>query len=120
MVVALEGEDVVPGFMEVRHVVVPVGPVEESGVDEADIDVTLSQNMLTIKGEKKVEEKEEKDGYYHLERRYGSFSPTIPLPPNTVDQDNVSANFDKGVLTITLPKLEEAQQISKRIPVKFG
>ena len=93
---------------------------EIPGGGEEDIDVTLSQNMLTIKGEKKVEEKEEKDGFYHLERRYGSFSRTIPLPPNTVDQDKVSATFDKGVLTISLPKLEEAQQIMKRIPVKFG
>ena len=91
---------------------------EVPGVAEDDIDVTLTQNMLTIKGEKKVEEKEEKEGYYHMERRYGSFSRAIPLPPNVVDQDNVSANFDKGVLTITLPKLEEAQQIVKRIPVK--
>jgi HSP20 family protein len=93
---------------------------EVPGVAEDDIDVTLTQNVLTIKGEKKVEEKEEKDGYYHFERRFGSFSRSIPLPPNVVDQDHVTAKFEKGVLTITLPKLEEAQQIMKRIPVKTG
>ncbi|MFO7680345.1 MAG: Hsp20/alpha crystallin family protein [Chloroflexota bacterium] len=93
---------------------------EVPGVAEDDIEVTLTQNTLTIKGEKKVEQKEEKEGYYHLERRFGSFSRSIPLPPNVVDQDRVAANFEKGVLTITLPKNPEAQQIMKRIPVKTG
>jgi HSP20 family protein len=93
---------------------------EVPGVAEDDIDVTLVQNVLTIKGEKKVEQEEEKEGNYYFERRFGSFCRNISLPPNVVDQDIVTANFDKGVLTITLPKLEEAQQIMKRIPVKTG
>lgn len=93
---------------------------EVPGVDEEDIDVTLTQNMLTIKGEKKAEQEEKKGNYYHLERRYGSFCRNIPLPQNTVNQNEVTANFDKGVLTITLPKLEEAQHIQKRIQVNTG
>lgn len=93
---------------------------EVPGVAEDDIDVTLTQDLLTIKGEKKVEKEEEKEGFYHFERRFGSFCRNIPLPSNVVDQENVTANFDKGVLTVTLPKLEEAQQIMKRIPVKTG
>jgi HSP20 family protein len=94
--------------------------VEVPGVAEDDIEVTLTQNLLTIKGEKKAEQEEIKGNYFHLERRYGSFCRNIPLPPNSVDQDKVTAGFDKGILTITLPKLEEAQQIMKRIPVKTG
>jgi HSP20 family protein len=94
--------------------------VEVPGVAENDIDITLTQNTLTIKGEKKEEQEEKTDQYYHFERQYGSFCRHIPLPPNTIDQDNVTASFDKGILTITLPKLAEAQQIMKRIPVNIG
>lgn len=94
--------------------------VEIPGVAEDDVEVILAQNMLTIKGEKKAEQEEKTDNYYHLERRYGSFCRNIPLPSNSVDQDKVAASFDKGILTITLPKLAEAQQIIKRIPVKTG
>lgn len=94
--------------------------VEVPGVAEDDIEITLTPNMLTIKGEKKEEQEEKTDQYYHLERQYGSFCRQVPLPPNTVNQDEVVANFDKGILTVTLPKLEEAQQIIKRIPVKVG
>lgn len=94
--------------------------IEIPGVAEDDVDITLTHNMLTIKGEKKAEQEEKKDNYYHLERHYGSFYRNIPLPPNMIDQDNVLASYDKGILTITLPKLEEAQQIMKRIEVKTG
>lgn len=92
--------------------------VEVPGVAEDDIEITLTPDILTIKGEKKEEQEEKTDQYYHLERKYGSFCRQVPLPPNTVNQDEVVANFDKGILTITLPKLEEAQQIMKRIPIK--
>jgi HSP20 family protein len=93
---------------------------EIPGVAQDDVDVSLTKDALTIKGEKKVEQEEKEGGYYHLERRYGSFYRAIPLPPNVVDPEKVEASFDNGVLTITLPKLEKAQHISKRIPVQAG
>ncbi|MCB8986586.1 MAG: Hsp20/alpha crystallin family protein [Ardenticatenaceae bacterium] len=91
---------------------------ELPGVSEKDVDISLSQDALTIKGEKKQEHEEKRQDYYRMERSYGSFSRVIPLPRDVVDGDKVEASFEKGVLRITLPKLEKAQHISRRIPVK--
>lgn len=94
--------------------------VELPGMSEDDIDLTLTRDGLTIEGEKKGEKEEEGKNYYRQERSYGYFRRTIPLPPDVVDRDKVEANFDQGVLTITMPKREEAQTTSRRIPVKSG
>jgi len=91
--------------------------VELPGVDEKDVDVALAGDMLTIRGEKKEEKEDRAKGYYFAERSYGSFSRTVPLPPG-VDTDKASAEFKKGVLTVTLPKTPEAQAQIKRIEVK--
>lgn len=91
---------------------------ELPGMDEKDIDVTLSQDRLVIKGEKKVEKEDKSQNCYHMERSYGSFIRTIPLPVDGVENDKVEADFNKGVLTISLPKSPQAQKLSKRIPVK--
>lgn len=91
--------------------------VELPGMDDKDIEVSLTQDVLTIKGEKKAEKEEEKKGYYLSERSYGSFHRSVPLPPG-VDTDRAEAEFKKGVLTITLPKTAEAQAQVKRIDVK--
>jgi HSP20 family protein len=92
---------------------------ELPGLDENDIEVSLTQNTLTIKGEKK-EEKEDKDqNYYRMERSYGSFQRTIPLPYE-VESNKVEATFKKGVLTVTLPKTAEAQKHTKKINIKAG
>jgi HSP20 family protein len=93
---------------------------ELPGMSEEDIDISLSRDTLTIKGEKKQESEDKGDNYYRMERSYGKFSRTISLPANVVDRDNVDASFKNGVLTITLPKLEEAQQVSRRITVNAG
>lgn len=93
---------------------------ELPGMTEEDIDITLSRDVLTIKGEKKQETEDKGDNYYRMERSYGKFSRTIPLPDGVVDKENVDATFKNGVLTITLPKLEEAQQVSRRITVNTG
>jgi HSP20 family protein len=93
---------------------------ELPGVDEKDVEVVLSEGRLTIKGEKKQETEDKGDNYYRMERSYGKFSRVIPLPDGVVDNENVDATFKNGVLTITLPKLEEAQQISRRITVNAG
>ena len=89
---------------------------ELPGIDEKNLDVTVSNGVLTIKGEKQ-EEKEEKDKNYYLsERRYGSFQRTFQLPDG-VDQNKIAANFEKGVLRVTLPKTAEAVTQQKKIPI---
>ncbi len=92
---------------------------ELPGLDEKDIDVRLSDDMLTIRGEKTdAHEEDEADGsYYVSERRYGTFERTIRVP-HGIDADKVEASFSKGVLTVTLPKTPEAQDRSKKIDVK--
>lgn len=93
---------------------------ELPGMNEDDIDITLARDVLTIKGEKKQETEDKGDNYYRMERSYGKFSRVIPLPADVVDNENVEATFKNGVLTITLPKLEEAQQLTRRITVNAG
>ena len=89
---------------------------ELPGVDEKDIDVTLTDNLLTIKGEKK-QEKEEKNKDYHLtERSYGSFSRSMTLPFDA-DPKKIKAKFDAGVLKITLPKPPEVKAKVKKIAI---
>lgn len=91
--------------------------VELPGLDEKNIDVQVSNGVLTIEGEK-TEEKEEKKKDYHVsERRYGSFRRSFSLPDG-VDADGIEAKFQKGVLKITLPKTAEAQKQEKKITVK--
>lgn len=91
---------------------------ELPGMDEKDIEVKIAGNMLTISGEKKEEREEGEEGgdYYLSERRYGSFERSLSIPEG-IDEDNVEASFDKGVLTITLPKTPEAQVKAKKIEV---
>lgn len=89
--------------------------VDVPGVDEKDIQVSLNHNVLEIHGEKKYEKEDKEENYHYFERSYGSFHRSIPLPCE-VDGDNVDAVYQKGVLTITLPKTEDTQ--GKRITVK--
>src|SRR5271169_4994745 len=90
---------------------------ELPGIDAKDIDVSVSGDMVVLKGEKRPE-KEEKDKNYHFsERAYGSFQRAFELP-ESVDRNKVAADFSKGVLTITLPKTTEAQRPAKKIEVK--
>jgi HSP20 family protein len=88
---------------------------EVPGVDPNEIDITVTGDRLTISGEKKeTSERKEKD-YFHRESRYGSFSRTVQLPAG-VDPQQVSAEYDSGVLTVTLQKTPGA--VAKKIPVK--
>jgi HSP20 family protein len=92
---------------------------ELPGVAEKDIEVSISGDVLTLKGEKKAE-KEEKDGNYHrIERRYGSFHRSFSLP-SEVDAAAVAASHKNGVLTVTLPKSKAAREASRKIAVKAG
>lgn len=89
---------------------------ELPGLEAKDVDVSIFGNTLTVRGEKK-EEREEKDEHYHLvERAHGTFSRVVRLPA-AVDVEKIKASFKNGVLTITLPKTEEARQ--KAIPVSI-
>ena len=91
--------------------------VELPGLDEKQIEVKLSNGMITIKGEKSEEKKEKKDDYLLSERRYGSFHRCLTLPAG-VDADAISASFSNGVLTVKMPKTPEAKQKERKIEVK--
>lgn len=91
------------------------------GVDQKDIDVTVSGNQLTIKAEKKSEAEEKKDEkgriYHRVERSYGRFQRSMSLPFD-VEPAKVAASFKDGVLSLTLPKPAEVQKSSKKIDIK--
>jgi len=90
---------------------------EIPGIDPKDIDLSLADGVLTIKGEKK-QEKEEKDENFHLaERSYGSFARTVRLP-REVKSDKIGATYKNGLLTITLPKSEETKRKEIKIKVE--
>ena len=91
--------------------------IEVPGIDEKDIDVRIENNTLTVHGERKIEKEEKEENYRRVERHYGSFTRTFTLP-TTVDSEKVSANYDKGVLKIALPKKAEAKP--KQIKVNVG
>lgn len=91
---------------------------ELPGMDEKEIDVSLSHGVLTISGEKREEKEDKGRNYYRMERSYGSFQRSIPLP-SEVDESRAEATFKKGVLTITLPKTAEVHA-RKRIPIRTG
>jgi HSP20 family protein len=92
---------------------------ELPGVDEKDLDLTLADGVLTVRGEKKsAREEQDKDKNWHVvERSYGSFSRTIPLPFDP-DPAKVEAKFDKGVLHIHLPKPAEVAKKQQKIEIK--
>ncbi|SRR5579883_184590 len=90
---------------------------ELPGMDIKDIQITTIEGMLTIKGEKKKEEKEEHTGYFRQERVYGAFQRSVSLP-NTADLDRAEASFKNGVLTLSIPKKAGAQ--TKEVKINTG
>jgi len=86
------------------------------GMDEKDVHVTLSDRILTIRGEKKEDKETKEKDYYRRERATGTFRRSLELPADA-DAQNIEASFKKGVLTIQLPKTKEAQQKIKHIQV---
>lgn len=90
---------------------------ELPGLEEKDVEVLLTADSLTIKGEKKEEKEEKGESHYRSERRYGSFSRVIPLASD-IEADKAEAKFRKGVLHITIPKTEKAKADVKKIPIK--
>ena len=87
------------------------------GIEEKDLDISVSKGELTIKGEKKKETEEKNKNYYRMERSYGSFSRTVALPEG-VDESKIDAELKKGVLKLTIPRLAEAVQPRKKIEIK--
>lgn len=90
---------------------------EVPGLVAADVDITLHDSMLTIRGKKSEERREEKADYLLSERRYGSFHRTIPLPVGA-DSERIKAELSNGVLNITIPKTEAAKAAERKIEVK--
>lgn len=91
--------------------------LEVPGMSEKDIDISMSRDMLTVSGEKKEEKEENAKGIYRVERRYGSFSRSIPLPDNCVETDKAEASYKNGVLTVRLPKAVGYKESVKKIPI---
>ncbi|MFT6895800.1 MAG: HSP20 family protein [Paraglaciecola sp.] len=91
---------------------------ELPGLDLDNINLDLSDGILTLSGEKKTEKEEDKSGNYHLtERSYGYFKRSFSLPPS-VEEDKIKADFKKGVLHVSMPKSEKAQQHQRKIQIK--
>ncbi len=102
--------DIVDGEKEIKV------SVELPGLDEKDIDVSLSHDTLTISGEKRQEKEDKGKNFYRMERSYGSFKRAIPIPCE-VKTEAVDAKFKNGVLSIVLPKASEGQ-CRQKITVK--
>ncbi|HEX9645923.1 MAG TPA: Hsp20/alpha crystallin family protein [Alphaproteobacteria bacterium] len=92
---------------------------ELPGIAEKDIEVEVAGNTLTIKGEKKEEKEEKKKDYHLVERTFGSFQRTLPMPFD-IDPDRIKANFADGVLTVSVPKPAAAKEKVKKIKLTRG
>ncbi|MFW6147497.1 MAG: Hsp20/alpha crystallin family protein [Thermodesulfobacteriota bacterium] len=88
---------------------------EIPGIDPKDLDVTLSDGILSIRGEKKQESEDKKENYHRIERHYGSFQRSFKVPEN-IHRDKLDATYKDGILKLTLPKAEQSDV--KKIEVK--
>jgi HSP20 family protein len=87
------------------------------GMGESDVNVELEDNVLTVSGERKAEHEDRREGFYRMERAYGSFSRSLTLPQG-IDADEVNAAFDRGVLEVRIPK--PAQRKPRKISIGGG
>jgi HSP20 family protein len=90
--------------------------IEVPGVKQEDLDVRLENQTLTVKGERKFDAEEKEENFHRIERRYGSFVRSFTVP-QTVDTDSIAANYDAGVLTVSLNKKAEAKPKQVKIGV---
>jgi HSP20 family protein len=93
--------------------------MEVPGVDEKDLDVRVENNVLTVQGERNFEKEEKQENFQRVERRYGSFTRSFTLP-NTVETDNIQADYDKGVLKLHLNKRAEAKPKQVKVNITGG
>lgn len=91
--------------------------IELAGMDPENVDLEISEGVLTIKGEKKEEKKDEGENYLRQEISYGSFYRTVALPP-TADSEKADAKYKGGVLTVEVPKKADASKASKKLQIK--
>ena len=91
--------------------------IEVPGIDEKDIDVSIENNTLTVRGQRRLEKDEKEENFQRVERMYGSFTRSFTLP-NTVDLEQVTAHYDKGVLKVRLAKRAEAKPKQIRVNVE--
>ena len=89
---------------------------ELPGIDEQDVAVVVKNGVLSLKGEKKSQRDESKDAWHLSERSYGAFERTFQLPEG-IDEDNIKASFEKGVLRIAMPKLPDRTPAEKKIAI---
>ena len=89
---------------------------ELPGINPDDVEIRVEDNTLYLKGERKFEKEVKEQNYHRVERSYGTFTRTFSLP-NSVDADKVAANYKDGVLTLTMPKKEEAKPKTIKINV---
>lgn len=87
------------------------------GVQPEQVDITISGDLLTIKGETRVEEEIKREDYFRQERRYGAFSRSVTLP-GSLKSEKAEASFENGILTLTIPKAEEAKPRAIKIKPK--
>lgn len=90
---------------------------EVPGMTPKDIDISLAQGVLTIRGEKKQEKEEKEENYHFVERSYGSFSRSIRVP-GEVQSDKIKAAYKDGILRVTLPKTEDTKKKEVKIKVE--
>jgi HSP20 family protein len=87
------------------------------GMDEKSVEVRLTDGVLSIRGEKRDEKREENKDHYMHERTFGSFERSFPVPEG-VDANKIEATFKNGVLSVTLPKSADVQMLPQKIPGK--
>jgi HSP20 family protein len=90
---------------------------EVPGVDPKDVDIRLENNVLTLRGDRKIDSEVKRESYHRVERAYGSFTRSFTLP-SVVNQERIQAEYRDGVLKVTLPKREEAKP--KQINITVG
>lgn len=119
--VGFQDSDVLSPSIDIRETETEfVIEAELPGIDEKDVSITLNDDVLTVKGEKRSEREDKKSDDYHLmERSYGSFQRSFRVS-DAVDAEKVKATFEKGVLKVMLPKRPGAVKAEKRIPIGKG
>jgi HSP20 family protein len=110
-----EREEWIPAFDVTENEKEYIVTAELPGIETKDMDVTLSEGLLTVKGEKKQEHEEKHGNYHRVERRYGAFQRSFRIP-GKVKAEKIDAKYKDGILRLTLPKAEESE--IKKIAVK--
>ena len=92
---------------------------ELPGMEQKDVELVLEDSILTLRGEKKMQQEEKKENYYHLESGYGTFQRSVALPAE-VDESKAEAHFKNGILTVRVPKTEPERAKKQKIEIKNG